>query len=109
MSEVTISRDEIKEDIYVEIFEKESHHAHELVIDKDGTIRWKADKYTNHYLQNISLNDLCPLLQNLGFGKNSEVYRKLYRNMGTSLFAYWEVFYWEMNNEDADEYVANAF
>jgi hypothetical protein len=40
----------------------------------------------------------------MGLGKNDESVRKLYRDMGYSLSGYWEIFYWEMNNEDADQY-----
>jgi hypothetical protein len=39
-----------------------------------------------------------------GYTKNSEIYRKLYRDMGYSLSGYWEVFYWDVNNEKVDEY-----
>ena len=35
---------------------------------------------------------------------NSEMWRKLYRDLGYSLFGYWEIFYWEANNEKAAEY-----
>ena len=89
---------------YAEIMEKESHHDHELVIDSSGTIRWKACDTVNHILKGMSLNDICPLLCSLGYDKNSEVYRALYRKMGYSLSGYWEVFYWDWNNEEADQY-----
>ena len=56
---------------------------------------------------NVIINDLIPLLDSLGYDKNSEVYRKLYRDMGYSLFGYWEVFYWVANNSEADKYVPN--
>ena len=38
------------------------------------------------------------------FTKNSEEWRKLYRDIGYSLYGYWEIFYWDMNNEDAADY-----
>jgi hypothetical protein len=40
----------------------------------------------------------------MGYDKNSEVYRKLYRDIGYSLEGYWEIFYWEVNNPIASEY-----
>jgi hypothetical protein len=40
----------------------------------------------------------------MGLTKNSEEVRKLYRDMGYSLSGYWEIFYWDMNNEDAHKY-----
>lgn len=89
---------------YIEILDREDHHNHEIIMDNSYTIRWKANEYVRISQRNISLNDLCPLLTYLGYGKNSEVYRKLYRDLGYSLSGYWEVFYWEANNEKADEY-----
>jgi len=103
-----IKREEITEETYREILDVETHHNHQIIIDKNGTLRWKENLNVEHFLKNISLNDLCPLLSNLGYGKNSEVYRKLYRDMGYSLSGYWEIFFWEGNNEDASEYVPNA-
>lgn len=103
-----IKREKITNETYREILDVEIHHNHDIIKDEDGTLRWKENPAVNQLLKNISLNDLCPLLHVLGYGKNSEVYRKLYRDMGYSLFGYWEVFYWEVNNEDADKYVPNA-
>ena len=103
-----LNRNEIEVETYQEIFEKEKHHNHEIIEDENGTYRWKENPTAELFLKNISLNDLCPLLNTLGYGKNSEVYRKLYRDMGYSLSGYWEVFYWEANNEDADEYEPNC-
>jgi hypothetical protein len=82
----------------------ERHHKHEIIRDSDGVLRWKENPHVRKLLENISLNDLCPLLYHLGHGKNSETYRKLYREMGYSLGGYWEVFYWEVNNELAHKY-----
>jgi hypothetical protein len=106
--ETIVKREEITEETYREILDVETHHNHEIIKDDNGTLRWKENPTVSHYLKNISLNDLCPLLMTLGYGKNSEVYRKLYRDMGYSLFGYWEIFFWEANNEDASEYVPNA-
>ena len=107
--EKIISRDDITVENYRLILDKETHHNQEIIEDKNGTLRWKENKDVEHYLKNISLNDLCPLLISLGFDKNSEVYRKLYRDMGYSLNGYWEIFYWEWNNEDSEDYIPNAY
>jgi len=93
-----LNRKEIEEEYCQEIFKKESHHNHEVIKDEDGIIRWKENKKVRVFLKNISLNDLFPLLNTVGYGKNSEVYRKIYRDMGYPLFGYWEIFYCPLNN-----------
>jgi hypothetical protein len=91
-----------------EILDVETHHNHPIVEDENGLLRWQANPYVRNCIgETISLNDLIPLLYSLGYDKNSEVFRKLYRDLGYSLYGYWEVFYWEMNNEDASSYVPN--
>ncbi len=104
-----ITRKEVGEsdNSYRKMLKTEKHHKHEIIEDEKGTWRWKENEGVRKILQNISLNDLCPLLCLLGYNKNSEVYRKLYRDMGYSLSGYWEIFYWEVNNEEVDEYVPN--
>ncbi len=100
----TVRRSSIKDETYQEIFAAETHHKHQIIKDDCGTLRWKQNQDVCMLLESISLNDLCPLLCCLGYDKNSEVYRKLYRDMGYSLFGYWEVFYWEANNPKARYY-----
>ncbi len=104
MKEKVIKRDTITEDTYKEILDTETHHDHVIIKDEHGTIRWKANQRVRDLVDKIGLNDLVELLHYLGYGKNSEVYRKMYRNMGYSLYGYWEIFYWEVNNEDAADY-----
>lgn len=99
-----VNRNEIEDATYREILDVETHHNHEIYEDNNGTLRWKENPLVIKYLEKISLNDLAPFLSILGYGKNSEVYRKLYRDMGYSLFGYWEIFYWEVNNNNADKY-----
>jgi hypothetical protein len=99
-----IDRSTITDPELVEILECESHHNHGICENVNGTLLWVENEQVVNLLKTISLNDLCPFLYSLGFDKNSEVYRKLYRDMGYSLGGYWEVFYWEMNNPDADQY-----
>lgn len=105
-----IDRKDITEDYAREVLDVETHHDHRIIQDRNGTLRWEPNNGIRQFLGEgrISLNDLCPLLAELGYDKNSEVYRKLYRDMGYSLFGYWEVFYWEVNNEAAEDYVPNA-
>jgi len=97
-----IDRNNLPEN-YAEWIAKESHHDHKIV-EINGVLRWEENETVNHLLENISLNDLLPLLCVIGYGKNSEVYRKLYRSMGYSLLGYWEVFHWIVNNVDCDDY-----
>jgi hypothetical protein len=90
---------------YKLIFETESHHEHPVIVDEHDTVRWKEDKVVSALLSNqINLNDLWILFRSMGLTKNSEEMRKLYRDMGYSLSGYWEIFYWETNNEDAGKY-----
>ncbi len=105
MENQKITREEVKNIFkdYKEILEKESHHDHGLVMD--GTVlRWKKNPSIEKQLEKLDLNQLLILFEKLGYGKNSEIYRKLYRDMGYSLSGYWEIFYWESNNELAHEY-----
>ena len=89
---------------YAEIFNKESHHAHRVIEDEHGTLRWEEDPVVRKTLDRVNLNDLWMLFMKMGLTKNSEPVRKLYRDMGYSLSGYWEIFYWEVNNEDAEDY-----
>lgn len=105
--EEIVDRKEIVDELYKEILEIECHHDHVLIRDKNGSIRWKENPHTRNYIDGAGgLNVVLPLLDNLGCGKNSEIYRKLYRDIGYSLYGYWEIFYWEMNNDEADEYIS---
>jgi len=93
---------DIKE--YKQIFKTESHHDHLVIEDDMGTVRWKADPSVREVLDRVYLNDIWMLFMKMGLTKNSEEVRKLYRDMGYSLSGYWEIFYWDMNNEDAKKY-----
>lgn len=99
-----INRADIQDDEYREILDVETHHDHQIIEDDHGTYRWKQNVRVRELVNKLGLNDLLEMFYQMGYDKNSEVYRKLYRDMGTSLFAYWEVFYWEVNNENASEY-----
>ena len=92
----------IDHELFGEIMRKESHHDHPIELNKIP--RWKQNDDVKAYVDKMGLNDTIGLFISMGYTRNSEVWRKLYRDIGTSLFAYWEVFYWEMNNEEAEEY-----
>lgn len=101
----TIERSTLTDhELFGEIMRKESHHDHPIELNKIP--RWKQNDDVKAYVDKMGLNDIIGLFISMGYTRNSEVWRKLYRDIGTSLFAYWEVFYWEMNNEEAEEYRA---
>jgi hypothetical protein len=96
----------INVDEYRKIMDSETHHNHEIILDENGVIRWKPDEFIDFAFDNdiLDLNTVIPLMCRRGNGKNSEMYRKLYRDLGYSLSGYWEVFYWNWNNENAHLY-----
>ena len=104
--EKILSRDEVKamDEDYREILDTENHHGHEIIEGIGGVIRWRENPVVREIIDKINLNFLIILLEQLGFGRNSEVYRKLYRDMGYSLSGYYDIFYWEVNNDKADQY-----
>ena len=100
-----VKRSDLKHiDDYAKIFEAENHHNHKIIEDDDGVIRWEINDDVDDLVDAAGLNVIIISLYENGYTKNSEIYRKLYRNMGYSLSGYWEVFYWEINNEIASEY-----
>jgi hypothetical protein len=101
-----VTREEASEasEDYKEILDKEWHHDHEIIRDDNGTLRWKQDPKVREIIDKGILNDLWYLFHTMGLNKNSEEVRKIYRDMGYSLSGYWEIFFWEMNNENAKLY-----
>ena len=87
---------------YKIIVETENHHDHPIILDGNGVLRWQANP-TVEMVFELSCLDLNKLITKLD-GKNSEEYRRLYRDLGYSLSGYWEVFYWDLNNEDWYKY-----
>ena len=88
------------------ILKTETHHEHPIELVR-GQLRWKEDEDVCKLCNpndGLSLNLLIPLFYTLGYDKNSELYRKFYRGLGYSLFGYWEIFYWQVNNPKASEY-----
>lgn len=100
-----VNRNEITNETYREILDVETHHEHIIYEDENGTLRWKEDNAVIKMVDKIGLNDIYQLFYSLGLNKNSELIRKMYRDMGYSLFGYWEIFYWKANNDIADDYV----
>jgi hypothetical protein len=97
-----VQRDLVPED-YQEMLKTEAHHNHPIVL-VDGVLRWQADPFICELYKAIGLNEIVHQFYENGLNKNSEVWRELYRKMGYSLSEYWEIFYWEVNNESASEY-----
>lgn len=91
-------------DDYAEMMETESHHNHKIIIDAHGTLRWESDPFIEQLTEDCSLNNIVAGFYSVGNNKNTESYRELYRRMGYSLSGYWEIFYWDLNNEDAADY-----
>lgn len=98
-----ITKEEVIEtdSLYKEIFKRENPD-HPIIKDNYGVLRWKKDPMVEMLFEYKAL-DLNALFIN-GASKNDPRVRELYRKMGYSLFGYWEVFHWEMNNPEADQY-----
>lgn len=103
-----VSRDSITGEEMRMVLDTETHHDHVIICDSNGTYRWKENDTVRKIIDRTNLNDIIVLLHCLGHDKNSETYRKMYRDMGYSLYGYWEIFYWEANNDAADEYKPQA-
>ncbi len=91
---------------FKEMLKTERHHNHDIV-EVDGILRWKENKEVRDLVGGqgkIDLNYLWEFFYAMGLNKNSEFVRDVYRNMGYSLYGFWEIFYWDMNNEIAFEY-----
>ena len=101
-----VSREEVSalSEDYAEIMRKESHHDHKIYEDKHGTYRWATVQVVDDLVEVVGLNQVVESLFFKGYDKNSELYREIYRSIGYSISGYWEIFYWEANNEDASEY-----
>jgi hypothetical protein len=102
MTNKVIKRADIPQ-YYEGMMQTESHHDHE-VVRINGVIRWKENPAVNDLIEKIPFNELCSLLNALGHGKNSEIFRQLYRDIGYSLNGYWEIFYWDINNPNSELY-----
>ena len=68
---------------------------------KDGRYYWKVNPVIEllHEAEAININKLWRFMAEQGIDKSDWRLRKFYRDLGYSLFGYWEIFYWEMNND----------
>lgn len=104
--EVTNKMKELEElinDCDYNAIRKVEGHRH-IIENNDEVLRWKRNPKIDDILEEMNLNDLIIELYSKGYDKNSELYRYFYRCMGVSLYMYWEVFYWEVNNEKSRKY-----
>jgi len=91
----------IKKDTYLKELIPEIKNTDHKIKKYDGILRWVVDPA----FKNIDLNKATANFINRGITKNDEEWRDLYRKIGYSLYGYWEIFYWEANNPDAEEYI----
>jgi hypothetical protein len=92
-----IERENIVTCTWLEMKENEAHHNHTIIIDDDRL-------YWGKTMEKDDLNKKWEEWTKKGLTKNSEVVRKYYRDIGYSLYGYWEIFYWDVNNPIASEY-----
>jgi hypothetical protein len=95
-----VTRDEVyKIEGYAEILDNEKHHDHKIILDEYNVLRWEGNPEVIKMADEVGVNKLIIDLQNSGHTKSSEVYQKLYRDIGYSLCGYWDVFAY-CNEED---------
>jgi hypothetical protein len=99
-----INREEIKDLDFIEIMKKENHHNHEILQDMEGKLYWRQDDNISAEIEGKNINNNISNLLSKGLNKNSEEYRRFYRDIGYSLFGYWEIFYCKANNPICNEY-----
>jgi len=84
---------------------KREHYGHELYVDKHNTIRWvKNPEKEKEIMEEFGASDLNDLFGRCRADKNDPRIRELYKHKGYSLFGFWEIFYWRVNNPCACEY-----
>lgn len=101
-----ISKDEVIQHIediedYL-VMKKEILATPHQIVAIDGHLRWREDKRFSS--EHTDLNTIVMNFLERGVTKNDEEWRDTYRKIGYSLSGYWEVFYWNANNEDAETY-----
>jgi hypothetical protein len=101
----TIKREALEES-YGDMLKTESHHKHEIIRDERGIAKWKENPQVRETMkgEGVELGGLIKTLDTIGYGRNSEVLRKLYREMGVSLSSYETMFYDPCNNEEIEDY-----
>jgi hypothetical protein len=96
-----VDRNDLPED-YTEMMKTEQHHQHEIVRDSKGKLRWKEDPFTRRLVDACGIGYMIAGFEDKGLNKNSEIIRELYRRMGYPIEGYWELFYCELNNPNAN-------
>lgn len=101
----TIKREALEES-YGDMLKTESHHKHEIIKDEHGVVKWKENPKVRETMkqENVGLGELIKTLDVIGYDRNSEVLRKLYREMGVSLSSYITMFYDPCNNDEVEDY-----
>jgi len=93
----------IKEDKILACMEDELMKCpHEIRINKHNQLEWKEI----HCDYDTINNDVRKMML-AGINKNDEIYRDYYRKLGYTLYGYWEIFYWEVNNSNCINYDYN--
>ena len=97
---------------WAEIFAKDGlDHEVEMV---DDVLRWKPDPLVRWMVDQMDLNDFWhprkrPAMHDRPpISKNDPRVREMYRKMGYSISGYWEIFFWDMNNELAEIWEGGA-
>ena len=90
-------------DIWKEMKLFEAHHDHKIIYDK----KLKKFVWETTYVGKYDLNKIMSDFAKRGLTKNSEEVRALLRSIGYSLYGYWEIVYWEVNNDDVKSYIPN--
>lgn len=86
-------------DVWKDMKDLESHHSHNIIL-KDGIYKWEQTNFDYGDLNRVMYN-----FYNNGLTKNSEEVRAFYRSIGYSLFGYWELVYWDVNNPIVMDYL----
>jgi len=88
-----VTRDEVyKIEWYAEILDNEKHHDHKIILDEYNVLRWEENPEVIKMADEVGVNKLIIDLQNSGYTESSEVYQKLYRDIGYSLGGYGDIF-----------------
>ena len=87
---------------FEEVFEKDGLD-HEVYMD-GNTLRWRPDETVRFAFDYADLNSFWAKFYKEGNTKNQKNVREMYRKLGYSVFGYWEVFFWDANNELTEEW-----
>ena len=103
-----INRENVTDLDFIKIMKKENHHNHEIIQDEEGILYWKPDENICAEIEGKNINDNVHNFLSKGLDKNSEEYRKFFRDIGYSLLGYWNIFYFKTNNPICNNYRKNS-